>query len=81
APAPAAAPAESARLVHATESGVGLEVGPATIRFSGSVNGFYVHDAPAKASATTAVVGGVAGVGPNGSSAVRNGLLPGFLKV
>lgn len=83
APAPAAAaPAASTeRLVRATPSGVGLEVGPATIRFSGSVNGFYVHDAPQRAGATTAVAGGVANVGPNGTSAVRNGLLPGFLKV
>ncbi|WP_408590766.1 porin [Novosphingobium sp.] len=81
APASAAASPDDRQLVHATASGIGLEVGPATIRFSGSVNGFYVHDNPAKASATTAVTGGVAGVGPNGTSAVRNGLLPGFLKV
>lgn len=86
--AAAAAPMASAeaalddkRLVKMSASGIGLEVGPATIKFSGSVNGFYVHDKPAKASATTAVAGGVANVGPNGSSAVRNGLLPGFLKV
>ncbi|MDE2618661.1 MAG: porin [Sphingomonadales bacterium] len=86
APAPAAAPAAATpaageRLVRATPSGVGLEVGPATIRFSGSVNGFYVHDAPQRAGTNTAVAGGVANVGPNGTSAVRNGLLPGFLKV
>ncbi len=85
APAPAMAQAEAAlndkRVVHMTESGIGFEAGGATIRFSGSVNGFYVHDNPATASATTAVVGGVAAVGGNNSSAVRNGLLPGFLKV
>lgn len=87
APAPASAPAAAAPAgdpglyVKRTESGIGLEVGPATIKFSGSVNGFYVHDNPASASATTAVTGGVASVGTRNSSAVRNGLLPGFLKV
>jgi hypothetical protein len=85
APAPAMAQAESAldakHMVRATDSGIGLQVGDATIRFSGSVNGFYVHDNPATPSATTAVAGGVASVGTQNSSAVRNGLLPGFLKV
>lgn len=84
APAPAAAApaaAGDARLVRATPTGIGLEVGPATIRFSGSINGFYVHDKPQVAGATTAVAGGVANVGPNGTSSVRNGLLPGFLKI
>ncbi|MBS0473820.1 MAG: porin [Proteobacteria bacterium] len=68
-------------VVHMTDRGIGFNVGPATIKFSGSVNGFYVHDDPATPSATTAVVGGVANVGGNSSSAIRNGLLPGFLKV
>ncbi|MBA4353882.1 MAG: porin [Novosphingobium sp.] len=72
---------DSSRMVRMAKSGIGLEVGPATITFSGSVNGFYVHDTPDTPSATTAVVGGVAAVGNNKSSAVRNGLLPGFLKV
>lgn len=92
APASAAAPAgdataraqaaiDTTRLVRTTESGIGLEVGPATITFSGSVNGFYVHDNPDTPSARTAVVGGIANVGSNNSSAVRNGLLPGFLKI
>lgn len=72
---------DTTRMVRMTESGIGLEVGPATITFSGSVNGFYVHDNPDTPSATTAVVGGIANVGTNNSSAVRNGLLPGFLKV
>jgi hypothetical protein len=72
---------DSSRMVRMTQSGIGLEVGPATITFSGSVNGFYVHDNPQTPSARTAVVGGVASVGTNNSSAVRNGLLPGFLKV
>ncbi|MCB2080159.1 MAG: porin [Novosphingobium sp.] len=72
---------DSNRLVRMTDSGIGFEVGPATIKFSGSVNGFYVHDNPDTASATTNVVGGIASVGGNNTSAVRNGLLPGFLKV
>lgn len=72
---------DSSRMVRMAASGIGLEVGPATITFSGSVNGFYVHDNPDTPSATTAVVGGVASVGSNNSSAIRNGLLPGFLKV
>jgi predicted porin len=67
-------------MVKMTDSGIGLHVGDATIKFSGSVNGFYVHDNPDTPSATTAVTGGIASVGSN-SSAVRNGLLPGFLVV
>ncbi len=92
APAAAAAPAgdtmtratesvDSRRMVRMAASGIGLEVGPATITFSGSVNGFYVHDNPATPTARTAVTGGIASVGANNSSAIRNGLLPGFLKV
>lgn len=72
---------DSSRMVRMTDSGIGFEVGPATIKFSGSINGFYVHDNPDTPSATTAVVGGIANVGDNSSSSVRNGLLPGFLKV
>ena len=72
---------DSSRLVKMTDSGIGLEVGPATIKFSGSVNGFYVHDNPDTPSATTNVVGGIASVGTKNSSAVRNGLLPGYLTV
>lgn len=83
APAPAAAPvmaADTAKFVRATDSGIGLQVGPATIKFSGSINGFYVYDNAATPGANTAVAGGIASVG-SGTSAVRNGLLPGFLKV
>ena len=69
------------RMVKMTDTGIGLEVGPATIKFGGSVNGFYVHDNPDRASASTAVVGGIASVGAKNSSAVRNGLLPGYLTV
>ncbi len=72
---------DSSRMVKMTDSGIGLEVGPATIKFAGSVNGFYVHDNADTPSATTSVVGGVANVGDNNSSAIRNGLLPGFLTV
>ncbi|WP_427963410.1 porin [Altererythrobacter sp.] len=72
---------DSSRVVKMTDSGIGFEVGPATIKFGGSVNGFYVHDNPDTPSATTAVTGGIASVGTNNSSAVRNGLLPGFLTV
>ncbi|CDO36286.1 porin [Novosphingobium sp. KN65.2] len=72
---------DSSRMVRMTESGIGMEVGPATIKFSGSVNGFYVHDNPDTPSATTNVVGGIASVGTRNSSAVRNGLLPGYLTV
>lgn len=72
---------DSSRMVRMTKSGIGLEVGPATITFSGSVNGFYVHDNPQTPTARSAVVGGVASVGSNNASAIRNGLLPGFLKV
>ena len=84
APAPAAAPAAapgSDRLVRRTASGVGLEIGDVALTFSGSVNGFYVHDNPQTPSASTAVTGGIANVGGNSTSSVRNGLLPGFLKV
>ena len=78
-----AAPAsfDADRMVKMTDSGIGLEVGPATIKFAGSVNGFYVHDNPDTPSATTAVTGGIASVSGSNSSAVRNGLLPGFLVV
>lgn len=85
APAPAMEQAQNAldskHLVTMTDSGIGLNVGPATITFSGSVNGFYVYDSPATPTATTSVVGGLAGVGANGASAVRNGLLPGYFKI
>jgi len=84
APAPAMQQAQAAldssHVVRMTDSGIGLVVGPATIKFSGSINGFYVNDSAAKASATTAVTGGIASVG-NNTSAVRNGLLPGFFKI
>jgi len=72
---------DMSHMVKMTDSGIGLEVGPATIKFGGSVHGFYVHDNPDTPSATTAVTGGIASVGTHNSSAVRNGLLPGYLTV
>ncbi len=84
--APAAAPAQAAaaslddkRLVRMTESGIGMEVGGVTVKMSGSVNGFYVHDNGQAPGPNTTVTGGVVPVGGN-VSAIRNGLLPGFLK-
>jgi hypothetical protein len=73
--APPAQVADSERFVRRTASGVGLEVGDVTLKFSGSVNGFYVHDNPQAPNATSSVAGGVVNVGGN-TSAVRNGLLP-----
>lgn len=80
-PADAAAAAlDDKRMVRMTDSGVGFEMGGVTLKFSGSINGFYVHDAGDKSTTNTAVAGGLATIGRN-SSSVRNGLLPGFLKV
>jgi hypothetical protein len=86
APAPAAAPAtvaattaEGKRIVTTTDSGVGLQIGDVTLKVSGSVNGFYVHDNGDAPGPGRVVTGGVATVGGD-SSAVRNGLLPGYLK-
>lgn len=93
APAPAAASPQAAaqdsaagaldmsRVVKMTDSGIGLEVGPATIKFSGSVNAYYVNDNPQAAGPNTAVAGGIASVGADSSNAVRNGLLPGYLLI
>jgi predicted porin len=76
----AAAALDDKRGVRMTESGVGFEMAGVTLKFSGSVNGFYVHDSGDAATAANTVDGGLASVGPK-SSSVRNGLLPGFLKV
>lgn len=72
---------DTSQFVKRTDSGIGLEVGPATIKFSGSVNAFYVHDNPQTPGANTDVAGGIAAVGDNNANAVRNGLLPGFLLI
>lgn len=82
APAPAAAPAamsDGKPVVRVADSGVGFDVGDVTVKISGSVNGFYTHESGQAAGLGTAVVGGVVPVGGS-SSAIRNGLLPGFLK-
>ncbi|KRB85287.1 hypothetical protein ASE00_00280 [Sphingomonas sp. Root710] len=80
--APAAGPSwvDDKSIVRVNGSGLGLKVGDIALKISGSVNGFYVHDNGDKPGATKTVAGGVATVGSS-SSAVRNGLLPGFLKV
>lgn len=81
APQQAAAQAlDDKHLVRMADSGVGMQVGGVTVKFSGSINGFYTHELGDKSPTGTAVAGGLAGVGKN-SSSVRNGLLPGFLKV
>jgi len=87
APAPAAAPQEAAanalddkHLVRMMDKGVGIQIGDVNLAFSGSVNGFYVHDSGDTPTANHTVAGGLASIGPK-SSSVRNGLLPGFLKV
>jgi len=81
APQQAAAQAlDDKHLVRMADSGVGMQVGGVTVKFSGSINGFYTHESGDKSATGTAVAGGLAGVGKN-SSSVRNGLLPGFLKV
>ncbi|GAB4481751.1 MAG: hypothetical protein OHK0018_13210 [Erythrobacter tepidarius] len=95
APAPAPAPAspqaaaqdtaaaalDMSRVVKMTDKGIGLEVGPATIKFSGSINAYYVNDNPQTAGPNTSVGGGIASVGADSANAVRNGLLPGYLLI
>ncbi|HVJ54084.1 MAG TPA: porin [Aliidongia sp.] len=63
------------------EKGIGLHVGPVDVTVSGEINGFYVHDSPDTAGPTHVIDGGLAAVGSNTTSAVRNGLLPGNFAV
>lgn len=77
----AASQLDEKHLVRMTDSGVGMQFGGVTVKFSGSVNGFYVHDAPDKRTVGTAVAGGLANVDLRNTSAVRNGLLPGIFGV
>ena len=65
-------------VVKATPSGVGLVVGPATIKFSGEINAMYVYDSPS--SNAPVVAGSLANTGGSTSS-VRSGLLPSFLRI
>jgi predicted porin len=76
----AAGALDMSHYVKMADKGVGLQIGDVNLTFSGSVNGFYTHDSGASATANHTVAGGLASVGPK-SSAVRNGLLPGFLKI
>lgn len=76
----AAAPTfDEKRFVQVSGSGVGMQLGDVNFKVSGSVNGFYTHDNGQTPGPNTSVVGGVVPIG-HGSSAVRNGLLPGFIK-
>lgn len=77
----AATQLDEKKLVRMSDSGVGLQFNGVTVKFSGSVNAFYVHDSPDKRTAGNTVVGGLASVGSRNSSAVRNGLLPGIFGV
>lgn len=67
------------RMIRMTDSGVGMQVGDVTFKVSGQVNGFYTHDNGQTPGPNTAVTGGVVANGGN-TSAIRNGLLPGYLK-
>ncbi len=79
-PAPAAAPADDSLYVKVKdpEKGIGLIVGPVDITLSGSVNAFYVSSEKDNGNQPVAL-GAVSG--RQDSAAVRNGLLPGFLKI
>lgn len=76
-----AAALDMSRMVRMTDKGIGLEVGPATIKFSGSINAYYVNDNPDTPGPGKTVAGGIAAVGGDSSNSVRNGLLPGFLLI
>ena len=86
-PVPAApAPEQSAKLsenpakvVTATDSGVGLHIGSVDLTFSGEINGFYVYDHPDTNAAGCVLC--LASVGEEPTSSVRNGLLPGNLNI
>lgn len=74
-----AAALDDKRMVRMAKSGIGMEIGDVTFTVSGQVNGFYTHDNAQAAGPRTQVTGGVVPIGGN-SSAIRNGLLPGYLK-
>ncbi len=78
--AAAAAQLDDKRAVRMSETGIGMEFGGVTVKFSGSINGFYTHDNGDAAIPSNTVVGGLASVGKS-SSSVRNGLLPGIFGV
>jgi len=66
-------------IVRMAEGG-GMTFGGVTLKVSGSVNGFYTYDKGEKPGLNTTVDGGLATVGSQSTSSVRNGLLPGFIK-
>lgn len=78
--ASAAGALDDKHYVRMMDKGVGLQIGDVNLAFSGSINGFYTHDKGDSQTANHNVVGGLASLGPK-SSAVRNGLLPGFLRI
>jgi predicted porin len=79
--AAAAGQLDDKTLVRMTDSGVGMQFGGVSVKFSGSVNAFYTHDSPDKRATGNTVAGGLANVGARNTSAVRNGLLPGIFGV
>ncbi len=79
--AAAAAQLDDKNIVRMTDSGVGMSFGGVTVKFSGSVNGFYTHDRPDRSRSNTQVDGGLVNVGGRSTSSVRNGLLPGIFGI
>ncbi|MDB5396810.1 MAG: porin [Rhodospirillales bacterium] len=80
-PSVAAIPTESGGFVRMMNKGVGLHVGDVDLSFSGEINGFYVNNSPDSPSPRRVVHGGLASVGTNDNSAVRDGLLPGNFNI
>ncbi|MEA2756434.1 MAG: hypothetical protein QOJ54_2723, partial [Aliidongia sp.] len=79
--APVPAQEGAGTFVSVLDKGIGVAVGPVNVTVSGEINGFYVNDSPDKAGPTKIINGGLATVGGNNNSAVRNGLLPGDFSV
>lgn len=77
----AAVPTESGGFVRMMNKGVGLHVGDVDLSFSGEINGFYVNNSPDTPGPRKIVDGGLASVGNNNDSSVRNGLLPGDFNI
>lgn len=72
------ATANTDSFVKVADKGIGVKIGQVNVGLSGSINGFYVHESGD--SNGGAITGGLASTG-NATSGVRNGLLPGFLKI
>ena len=60
-------------------AGIDVAAGDWKIDFSGNVNGFYVGTSCENPSTTSTVTGGLACVGSDHSTSIRNGLLPAAL--